>query len=301
MTLPGEGKGDPAAASDGAAAGGERGHGTGHQSRGESHDKGPLLGQQVAGSETYDPSLLFPVPRADARASLPGGRFAGFGEDLWHAYELSWLSATGMPRMFLGVLRLPATSPHLVESKSLKLYLNSLNNHRFASDAEARATIVADVGAVAGAPVSLELHGPASEAFRGGVPAADCLDDLEVAIPTEPDATLLVAEEGDARRCTHLMRSRCPVTNQPDWATVIVETRGRSPQRAGLLAYLLAFRNHQEFHEQCVERIYTDIAERIGPDFLSVQALYTRRGGLDICPWRCSEDQPAPAGRMDRQ
>jgi 7-cyano-7-deazaguanine reductase len=114
-------------------------------------------------------------------------------------------------------------------------------------------------------------------------------------------AGLLSAVPGDSRVYTHLMRSLCPVTAQPDWATMIIETRGASAQREGLLRYLLAYRNHQEFHEQCVERVYTDLWKQLSPTYLSVQALYTRRGGLDICPWRCSESKSAPQGRMNRQ
>ncbi|MEE4278077.1 MAG: NADPH-dependent 7-cyano-7-deazaguanine reductase QueF [Halieaceae bacterium] len=266
------------------------------------HDKGPLLGQQVSGSESYDPSLLFPVPRANARSTLRDARFEGFGEDLWHAYELSWLSPSGMPQMYTAVLRVPCSSTSIVESKSLKLYLNSLNNHRFASAEEARATIEVDVGRVVDAPVSLELFGPDDPAMSGCAVDAQCLDTLEVAIPETPDKARLRAEPGAQMRvCTHLMRSRCPVTDQPDWATVVIETRGVAAEREGLLAYLLAYRNHQEFHEQCVERIYTDLKTQLAPEFLSVHALYTRRGGIDICPWRCSEPLPAPNYRMHRQ
>lgn len=267
------------------------------------HDKGPLLGRQVRGSERYDPGLLFPVPRGTARASLPQGRFDGFGEDVWHAYELSWLSPSGMPRMYLGTLRVPAASPNIVESKSIKLYLNSLNNHRFADADEARRRIEGDISVVAGGPVGLELHDVDGEAFSGAALHAECLDSLAVVVPEHPDPALLrpAGNASDTRVCTHLMRSRCPVTDQPDWATVVIESRGTAPQRTGLLSYLLAYRNHQEFHEQCVERIYTDLYARLSPAFLSVHALYTRRGGLDICPWRCSEDRPAPMLRMNRQ
>ncbi len=268
-----------------------------------SHDKGPLLGRQVRGSETYDPGLLFAVPRGNARASLPMGRFEAFGEDVWHAYELSWLTPSGMPRMYLGTLRVPATSANIVESKSIKLYLNSLNNHYFADADEARRTIEDDITAVAGGAVHLELHDVDAGEFAGAALDAECLDALDVAVPGQPDPTLLrrAGAAARVRLCTHLLRSRCPVTDQPDWATVVIETRGTAPERAGLLSYLLAYRNHQEFHEQCVERIYTDLHMQLRPAFLSVQALYTRRGGLDICPWRCSEDRPAPLLRMNRQ
>jgi len=267
----------------------------------ETSDKGPLLGKQVPGSEAYEPSLLFPVPRRNARSSLPGATFAGYGEDIWHAYELSWLDRAGRPQMFVGTLVIPASSPNLVESKSLKLYLNSLNSHRFASVDEARSTITADLENVLGARVELELHPPQARAFRGVDLQAECIDGLPVVVGEDPDPAQLQGREGSARLCTHLMRSRCPVTNQPDWATVVVDSRGTSPQPEGLLAYLLAYRNHQEFHEQCVERIFTDLSLRLMPDYLSVHALYTRRGGLDISPWRCSEDQPAPRHRINRQ
>ncbi|MEL7045008.1 MAG: NADPH-dependent 7-cyano-7-deazaguanine reductase QueF [Pseudomonadota bacterium] len=268
----------------------------------ETHDKGPLLGQQVSGSAVYDPGLLFPVPRANARVSLPDGRFEGYGEDIWHAYELSWLSAQGMPQMFTGVISVPATSMNIVESKSLKLYLNSLNNHRFDSVDHAIGVITHDLSAVAQASVGLELFGPDDRALGGVQLNADCLDDLLVEIPDAPEAaSLRPTGDAGARLCTHLMRSRCPVTDQPDWATVIIETRDAAPERESLLAYLLAYRNHQEFHEQCVERIFTDLADRLAPSYLSVQALYTRRGGLDISPWRCSDGEPAPRGRMSRQ
>ncbi|WOJ95985.1 NADPH-dependent 7-cyano-7-deazaguanine reductase QueF [Congregibacter brevis] len=265
------------------------------------HDKGPLLGQQVAGSQHYDPSLLFPVPRSNARASLPERRFHGFGEDVWHAYELSWLSASGMPRAFVGTFCVPSVSANIIESKSFKLYLNSLNSHRFASDEAAREAIKRDLSEVAGASVSLTLSEPQDPSFHGEALMGTSLDRLEVVVPDMAEAAMLTPVPGDAQLYTHLMRSLCPVTAQPDWATVIVETRGVSPDQEGLLRYLLAYRNHQEFHEQCVERIYTDLWNQLQPDFLSVHALYTRRGGLDICPWRCSVDAPAPRYRLNRQ
>lgn len=266
-----------------------------------SHDKGPLLGQQVTGSERYDPSLLFPVPRSNARSSLPTALFEGFGEDVWHAYELSWLNESGMPRMFLGTFAVPATSANIIESKSFKLYLNSLNNHRFASTALAQETIVRDLSAVAGTCVSLALEDVETATFQGFALDGICLDSLEVVVPPLADPNLLVANTADAKVYTHLMRSLCPVTAQPDWATLIIETRGVSAEPAGLLAYLLAYRNHQEFHEQCVERIYTDLHNKLQPQYLSVHALYTRRGGLDISPWRCSVPTPAPHYRLNRQ
>jgi 7-cyano-7-deazaguanine reductase len=266
------------------------------------HDKGPLLGRQVSGSGHYDPSLLFPVPRANARNALPGGGFDGYGEDLWQCYELSWLDSEGCPRVFMGLLSVPADSASLVESKSLKLYLNSLNNHPFESDEAARGCIETDLSAVAGAAVSLSLHPVQSEVMRAQPLPGESLDTLAVKPAAAPTTALLAAaEEGELQVFTHAMRSLCPVTAQPDWATVIVHLQGSLPSREGLLSYLLAFRDHQEFHEQCVERIFVDLRRMLVPHYLSVQALYTRRGGLAICPWRCSEDSPAPRLRLDRQ
>ena len=266
------------------------------------HDKGPLLGRQVSGSPSYDPSLLFPVPRKNARRALPGGDFAAFGEDLWQCYELAWLDGRGCPRMFLGMLRVPADSPNILESKSLKLYLNSLNAHRFDGDEAARRCIEADLSAVAGAPVALQLYAVDDPAFAGRELDSEGLDTLDVLPADAPDDVELVAESGAGGRLhTHRLRSLCPVTAQPDWATLVVETRGVALAREPLAAYLLAFRNHQEFHEQCVERIFTDIWRQASPDFLSVYALYTRRGGLAISPWRCSEPLPAPRWRLNRQ
>ncbi len=265
------------------------------------HDKGPLLGRQVSGSEHYDPSLLFPVPRANARGSLPGGRFDALGEDIWHAYELSWLNGAGMPQMYTGTLRIPASTPNLIESKSLKLYLNSLNNHRFADADAAARCIEADLSRVAGAGVSLTLHGVGDRDFDGIALDAELLDELQVLPCATPELELLRREEGSMRVCTHLLRSLCPVTAQPDWATVLVESRGAAAEREGLLAYLLAYRNHQEFHEQCVERIFTDLWNVLEPGFLTVQAFYTRRGGLDISPFRASGDVPAILSRLNRQ
>lgn len=266
------------------------------------HDKGPLLGRQVGGSDAYDPDLLFPVPRANARSQLPGGDFTGYGEDLWQCYELSWVGVGESPRSLLGIISVPAASPNIVESKSLKLYLNSLNSQHFDSDDAAKRCIEADLAAVAGDVVTLELFEVDDPAFAGTRLDSESLDDLSVAPAPEIDAALIKVSEGEGSHVhTHRLRTLCPVTAQPDWGTLVVETRGVAADKQGLTAYLLAFRNHQEFHEQCVERIYTDLQEALEPAFLSVYALYTRRGGLAICPWRCSESLPAPRLRLNRQ
>lgn len=269
---------------------------------GLSHDKGPLLGRQVGGSEHYDPSLLFPVPRRNARRDLPGRGFAAYGEDVWQCYELSWLDGAGGPVVLLGYISVPAESPHIVESKSLKLYLNSLNEQVFVDEAAARACIADDLSAVSGAPVSVELFAIDDPTFEGEHPPGSSLDNLSVAPATHPEPSLLKRLAGQSACVfTHRVRSLCPVTAQPDWATFVIETRGACAREEGLMSYLLGFRRHQEFHEHCVERVYCDLWEALEPDFLSVYALYTRRGGLAISPWRCSEPLPAPRYRLNRQ
>jgi 7-cyano-7-deazaguanine reductase len=193
----------------------------------------------------------------------------------------------------------------MIESKSLKLYLNSLNNHRFASQEQAKAVITRDLGAVAGAGVSLELVAPGDGSLAGANLSGDCLDDLPVAIPAgEPVADMLQLEEGPVarQRCySHLLRSLCPVTGQPDWATVWFEYEGRPIVQETLLAYILAYRQHQEYHEHCVERMFRDIVAQCRPAALSIQAFYTRRGGLDINPFRSTDPDARPLPRLNRQ
>jgi 7-cyano-7-deazaguanine reductase len=272
----------------------------------DKHKDGLLLGKAVPAVLHYSPETLYPIARNTARETLGlTGELPFHGADLWHAYELSWLDPAGVPGSWVGRLRLPATSPNMVESKSLKLYLNSLNNHRFASEGEAVATITADITAVVGAAVSLELFQPDAPQLAGTALRGACLDHLGVAAPeTEPDGSRLIVsgQEVVTHSCfSHLLRSLCPVTGQPDWATVWLQYRGREIEPRSLLTYLLAFRQHQEFHEQCVERIFVDILRHCRPDSLQVQAFYTRRGGLDINPFRSTDPAAAPLPRLNRQ
>ena len=264
-----------------------------------------LLGREIAYPRHYDPSLLFPIPRAAARAELGLGVDLPFeGVDRWHAYELSWLDANGKPHVATATVTVPASSPNLVESKSLKLYLNSYNATRF-DDAEAvRSRIAADLARSAGADVRVEFGLPPFAADDGNAASIDALD---VAIDRygPPDATLLAADGNHLVEETlrsDLLKSNCPVTGQPDWAGMRIAYRGPRIDRAGLLRYLVSFRDHAEFHEQCVERIFVDVLARCRPQALSVEARYTRRGGLDINPWRATPGTPAPApGRDPRQ
>lgn len=263
-----------------------------------------LLGKQTPVCDSYAPQLLFPIPRAAGRERLSATGSAFFGEDLWHLYELSWLDQQDKPQVRVGRLRVPASSPNMVESKSLKLYLNSLNNTRFASEAEFRQTVSRDLAVVVGSAVTLELLDITDPKLAGKCPPGDCLDQLPIErSQSEPDAGLLqIADQtGEMQVYSHLLRSLCPVTGQPDWATVWLHFRGGLPESSSLLRYIVAYRGHQEFHEQCVERIFCDIRSRCAPEFLHVQAFYTRRGGLDINPFRSTDPAAQPLARMNRQ
>jgi 7-cyano-7-deazaguanine reductase len=265
-----------------------------------------LLGVHTPVVDEYSPQLLYPIPRRDARDRLGLQEPLPFaGADLWHAYEMSWLDQTGKPVARVGRFTIGAGSPNMVESKSFKLYLNSLNSTCFASDEEAAATIKRDIGNTVGEDVALELFNPDDPSLAGVQLPGVCLDDLPVAPEAvEPEASILrvrPTEPAEERLYSHLLRSLCPVTGQPDWATVWVHYRGAKIDHASLLRYIIAYRQHQEFHEQCVERMYHDIWQRCSPELLHIQAFYTRRGGLDINPFRSSDPAARPLPRLNRQ
>jgi 7-cyano-7-deazaguanine reductase len=257
------------------------------------------LGHATTYAEKYDPGLLFPVERAPQRAELGFGAELPFhGVDLWTAYELSWLDAAGKPQVAIATFTVPAASPRLVESKSVKLYLTAFNQTRFAGDAEVAATIARDLGAAAGATVDVGLTPPEGfAALPRGELAGVCLDALPIAIDRFEPAPEALAAAGPAvgeTVFTRLFRSVCPVTGQPDYASVQLAYRGARIDHAGLLRYLVAFRRHPGFHEHCVERIFADVWRRCRPEELSVYARFTRRGGVDINPYRTSGDEPPP-------
>ena len=254
------------------------------------------LGRETAYPDRYDPTLLFPIPRATARAALGIDESAlpFIGHDGWNAYELSWLDALGKPHIAVARFQVPANSPHLIESKSLKLYLNSYNSERMDDAASVQARIEHDLSKVAGAPVSMAFGLPP---MRDD--AAENIDGLEVAIRTygPPDAELLRANGSEIvseHLTSDVLKSNCPVTGQPDWATLSIDCTGPRIDREGLLRYLVSYRDHREFHEQCVERIFINLMERCQLQSLSVEARYTRRGGVDINPWRATPDRAAP-------
>jgi 7-cyano-7-deazaguanine reductase len=264
-----------------------------------SADASPL-GRVATYACHYAPELLFPIARQEKRAELgirPSALpFAGF--DLWNAYELSWLNPRGKPVAALGRFRFPADTPRLVESKSLKLYLNSFNQSHFSGTGEVVAAIARDLSLAAGGQVAVAIETLDSRPERSlGYPEGSLLDTLDIAAEQYSPAPALLSADGPEVSETlysHLLKSNCLVTGQPDWAMVVVRYIGPAMDREGLLKYFISFRQHNEFHEQCVERIFCDLMARCRPKSLAVWARYTRRGGLDINPFRTTGDLPEP-------
>lgn len=251
--------------------------------------------------------LLSPISRRPSRAEIGiGDPLPFWGVDLWTAYELSWLDPRGKPRVAIATLYFPADSPQLIESKSLKLYLNSFAQAVFASSRSCRTTLEEDLSRASGSPVEVSLK--AAEVFGQEQIvelAGESLDRLEVAIreyrvnPDFLDAGATVVEE---TLVSNLLKTNCPITGQPDWAAVQIHYRGPRIKRSGLLRYLVSFRQHQDFHENCVERIFMDLRRRCRPERLTVYARYTRRGGIDINPYRTNWETTRPVNcRTARQ
>lgn len=265
------------------------------------------LGRDSAYPEQYDAGLLYPIPRAANRTPLgiKEDALPFVGEDEWHAFEVSWLNSRGKPIVAVARFRLPASSPNLIESKSWKLYLNSFNQSRFYSRQEVMETLANDLAVAAGAEVSVELFDvDASELAAQQLPG-ECLDDLDIAVSDyTPSSDHLVAgkEIVEETLYSHLLKSNCPVTGQPDWGSVLIRYKGPKLDREGLLRYLIGFRQHQDFHEHCVEHIFTDLMTQAKPTQLLVLARYVRRGGLDISPWRATPGLTPPTPlRLARQ
>ena len=269
------------------------------------------LGQHTEYPQTYSPGILFPVPRADARraSGIIDQDAAGLpfrGTDFWRGYELSWLDGSGKPQVSIAEFEMSAESPNLIESKSFKLYLNSLNMTRFNTREDLMSTLEQDLSAVAGMPVSARLvsDAPLHDGGVTGADKVDCilLDELAAGFDGfEHDASLLKCGSGisGSRQETlvsHLFRSLCPVTAQPDWGSVFIRYAGVAMDHESVLRYLLAYRQHQGFHEDCVERIFCDLQRQCQPEWLVVGIQFLRRGGLEINPWRWSESAPVSAG-----
>lgn len=274
----------------------------------------PALSQLTLGKPTpyrdrYDASLLQAVPRSMNREPL--GLFPDAlpfqGADIWTLYELSWLNAKGLPQVAVGEISLNADSINLIESKSFKLYLNSFNQTKFDHWDSVLATLTRDLSACAEGDVTVTLtrlrdvEGSTIGRFTG-----ECIDDQDIEIDSyEFNAEYLVNAAGnevvEESLVSHLLKSNCLITHQPDWGSVQIQYRGPKIDREALLRYLVSFRNHNEFHEQCVERIFNDILQCCTPEYLAVYARYTRRGGLDINPWRSNFPFTPATARLVRQ
>lgn len=267
------------------------------------------LGKSSEYIATYSPELLFPIPRATkwAELGLSAETLPYRGVDYWNCFELSWLLPSGKPVVAIGEFAIPADSPNIIESKSFKLYLNSLNQSVFATAQALVSVLEKDLSATAGKPVTVRVRS-LDEAAREGLTAlpGSCIDDLDVSISnyTAPQPELLDCDPTrivEQRLHSHLLKSNCPVTGQPDWGSVVVEYRGAALAPASLLAYLVSFRQHADFHEQCVERIFLDLQKCLQPEYLTVYARYVRRGGLDINPYRTTLAEVPANRRLVRQ
>ncbi len=271
-------------------------------------ETGSLLGQSVKYSNHYDPSLLYPIERKQKRLELGIESSIPFdGADVWNAYELSWLNRSGLPQVAIGSFSFAASTRCIVESKSLKLYLNSLNQKRFESMNDFAACIQKDISEAIGDKMQVNLS-PLDDYpdFEIRKVNGKLIDNLDVNIADyQYDASLLQVTNADTSVSetlySNLMKSNCLITNQPDWATVIIEYTGSPLCKSSLLRYLVSFRTHNEFHEQCVERVYMDIMQACKPEKLTVYARYTRRGGLDINPWRSNCKKTINNCRLVRQ
>ena len=267
------------------------------------------LGKQVDYEFEYNPDLLQGVPRSLSRdtLNLAGSGLPFDGIDTWTGYELSWLNLKGKPNVAILECHVPITSKNLIESKSFKLYLNSFNQTKFASAEDVQQVLQADLSACAGEPVEVKLILPEQfsslqfQEFNGTL-----LDSLDVEIDQySPNTQYLTVAKNVTRvqetLVSHLLKSNCLITSQPDWASIQIRYEGKAIEHEGLLKYLISFRQHNEFHEQCVERIYNDIMQHCQPDKLTVCARYTRRGGLDINPFRSNYEAPYANHRQARQ
>lgn len=270
-------------------------------------DRKIRLGQATSHPDTYLPEVLWPIPRADSREPLGlTGDLPFRGADIWNAWELTWLGEGGLPAVATARITVPADSPNIVESKSLKLYLNSFSMSRFSSSIEVAETIGRDLSACVGSRTKIDVTTVMnSEARTVSRLAGTCLDSMDVTCTDwEVDAGLLLADSATIVTedlHTHLLRSLCPVTSQPDIGSLQISYRGPKIDRASLLRYVVSYRQHNDFHESCVERMFVDVMSRCAPDELSIHARYQRRGGIDINPFRSSTKERPRNLRLWRQ
>lgn len=265
------------------------------------------LGKQSVYVDTYTPSLLQGIERTAMREPLGIDDELPFrGADAWTGYELSWLNRRGRPEVAAVRILVPAQTPRIFESKSLKLYLNSLSQTEFTSRADVQRTLESDLRLAARAPVIVDVV-PLDQLDTAGVGhlAGVCLDTQDIDVSDYEVKPELLVTQGDVNvretLFTHLLRSLCPVTGQPDWGSLWIQYAGPPIDHAGLLRYIVSYRGHQGFHEETVERIFMDLLRRCEPTTLTVQAFYLRRGGLEINPFRSTKDSEPPPLRLSRQ
>lgn len=271
------------------------------------HFEASALGKPSSFLSKYSPSLLFAIPRSECRNLISLFETVPFyGADLWTAYELSWLNSKGKPMVAIGEFSFPCMSRNIVESKSFKLYLNSLNQTKFESTEDVLHCMQKDLSSLVEADVKIKivnLNEFNSQKFQ--MPESECLDNLDVFVDQyEINSEFLFIESDEVvaeNLHTNLLKSNCPVTNQPDWATLFIHYVGKKINHVGLLKYIISLRNHNEFHEQCVERIYMDLWRLCMPKLLTVYACYTRRGGLDIAPFRTNSQVIPENSRFSRR
>jgi len=272
------------------------------------------LGKSTEYCSEYNPNLLQAVPRSLNRddLSLQSSDLPFIGEDVWYGYELSWLNNKGKPVVAVAEFRFACTSPNLVESKSFKLYLNSFNQSKFSNFDDVEQTLIKDLSATAQVKAEVKLFTVEECPALAIAPATQetiCIDDEDVTIeayqynaePLSKAQTNSPTNTVTEKLVSHLLKSNCLITNQPDWASIYIDYKGKAIDHAVLLKYLISFRQHNEFHEQCVERIFCDLQQYCQFEELTVFARYTRRGGLDINPFRSTHLTRAPLMRTLRQ
>ncbi|WP_125563522.1 NADPH-dependent 7-cyano-7-deazaguanine reductase QueF [Pseudoalteromonas rubra] len=271
--------------------------------------KASVLGKTTEYASQYEPSLLHPIARKLNRDQIAVDEQAlpFFGEDIWHGYELSWLNTKGKPQVAIARFVFPCQNSHIIESKSFKLYLNSFNQSQFASFEAVRDTLQQDLSKAAQCDVTVTLYGPDDHnCLPFSALPGECIDELDITVDDYSPRDGLLTLENDQQVSetlhSHLLKSNCLITSQPDWASIVIRYEGAKICRESLLRYLISFRDHNEFHEQCVERIYCDLLRALNPAKLEVYARYTRRGGLDINPFRSSEQNQTTFNvRINRQ
>lgn len=259
-----------------------------------------LLGKTVSYVDKYDASLLFPISRNTERSKLRYSEFKGV--DIWMAYELSWINSKGKPQVAIAEIEIPASSPNLVESKSLKLYFNSFNQTGFDDKQAVAHTIARDLSLCCGSSVTVTLLPlePVALGRFGGT----CLDQLEIETDIyNPDPRILVSKTGYIKETvyTDLFKSNCLITGQPDWASISIYYAGQPIDHASLLKYLISYRNHCGFHEHCAEQIFSDLKEFCKCDQIQLFARFTRRGGIDINCYRTTDNSTPLSTRLTRQ